>query len=438
MSVGELIIYPGPMYSGKCLGKGTPVIVKDEDRLMTIPVEEVMVGDTLVGPCNTVQKVISLTKGVGELYLVRQASGEDYVVNSDHILVLKHVKTGRTIDISIADYLKLCKLYPIFREEWKGVCSAVEGRYVRVAISASQFGTTLASMVGTDREDLFSISKRRMISTFGERQSMLNSIFQEGTYNGILVKTQRVVDSIVALARSVGIAPIVTVRDSGWIVKLPDVQRDDTYDITVEPYGEGEYYGFTLDGNGRFLLGDYTVTHNTTELMRVIHIDAAMGERVLYINHAMDTRSEDCVSTHSSILKTSTDEITYISSSTLKDVNVTGYSVIGIDESQFFDDLVEAVTEWVDGLGKRVIVVGLSGNCVRKPMGHILELIPLATEVHLLHSMCKRCAERGERVKAPFTKRLGKQLDDPSKITAESIGGADKYVSLCRKCYLSD
>jgi len=31
----------------------------------------------------------------------------------------------------------------------------------------------------------------------------------------------------------------------------------------VEPDGEGDYYGFTLDGNGRFLLADGTVTHNT-------------------------------------------------------------------------------------------------------------------------------------------------------------------------------
>lgn len=29
------------------------------------------------------------------------------------------------------------------------------------------------------------------------------------------------------------------------------------------PIGDGEYYGFTLDGDGRFLLGDFTVTHNT-------------------------------------------------------------------------------------------------------------------------------------------------------------------------------
>jgi hypothetical protein len=33
--------------------------------------------------------------------------------------------------------------------------------------------------------------------------------------------------------------------------------------ISVEPIGAGEYAGFTLDGDGRFLLGDFTVTHNT-------------------------------------------------------------------------------------------------------------------------------------------------------------------------------
>lgn len=34
--------------------------------------------------------------------------------------------------------------------------------------------------------------------------------------------------------------------------------------ITVEYIGEGRYYGFELDGNHRFLLGDFTVTHNTS------------------------------------------------------------------------------------------------------------------------------------------------------------------------------
>ena len=33
--------------------------------------------------------------------------------------------------------------------------------------------------------------------------------------------------------------------------------------FSVKPLGRGRYYGFTLDGNGRYLLPDFTVTHNT-------------------------------------------------------------------------------------------------------------------------------------------------------------------------------
>jgi hypothetical protein len=33
--------------------------------------------------------------------------------------------------------------------------------------------------------------------------------------------------------------------------------------FSVEAFGEGDYYGFTLDGDGRYLMGDFTVTHNS-------------------------------------------------------------------------------------------------------------------------------------------------------------------------------
>jgi superfamily II DNA or RNA helicase len=38
----------------------------------------------------------------------------------------------------------------------------------------------------------------------------------------------------------------------------------------VESIGEGDYAGFTLEGDGRFLLGDFTVTHNTVYTCAVI------------------------------------------------------------------------------------------------------------------------------------------------------------------------
>jgi len=40
----------------------------------------------------------------------------------------------------------------------------------------------------------------------------------------------------------------------------------------VEYIGTGNYYGFTLDGNGRFLLGDFTITHNTTTVVEAVKL----------------------------------------------------------------------------------------------------------------------------------------------------------------------
>lgn len=45
--------------------------------------------------------------------------------------------------------------------------------------------------------------------------------------------------------------------------------------------GEGEYFGFTLDGDGRFLLGDFTVTHNTTTIIEAVRRIIGRGDILL-------------------------------------------------------------------------------------------------------------------------------------------------------------
>lgn len=42
--------------------------------------------------------------------------------------------------------------------------------------------------------------------------------------------------------------------------------------IKIKYIGIGEYYGFTIDGNRRFLLGDFTVTHNTVLALKIISL----------------------------------------------------------------------------------------------------------------------------------------------------------------------
>ena len=55
------------------------------------------------------------------------------------------------------------------------------------------------------------------------------------------------------------------------------------FDVT--PIGVGEYAGFELDGDGRFLLGDFTVTHNTVCAAVIIRNAIAKGKRVLFLAH---------------------------------------------------------------------------------------------------------------------------------------------------------
>ncbi len=49
--------------------------------------------------------------------------------------------------------------------------------------------------------------------------------------------------------------------------------------IKIEPTGEDDYFGFELDGNGRFLLNDFTVTHNSTTTGHLIFKLGGLGAR---------------------------------------------------------------------------------------------------------------------------------------------------------------
>ncbi len=56
--------------------------------------------------------------------------------------------------------------------------------------------------------------------------------------------------------------------------------------LKVTPLEAGQYFGFTLDGDGRFLLGDFTVTHNTELAVAIIKaLNGPMPRRCLFLVH---------------------------------------------------------------------------------------------------------------------------------------------------------
>ncbi|KAJ2807052.1 eukaryotic translation initiation factor 5B [Coemansia guatemalensis] len=53
---------------------------------------------------------------------------------------------------------------------------------------------------------------------------------------------------------------------------------NNSWRFTIEETGHGEYFGFTLDGNSRVLLGDCTVSHNTKVLDKIRQTNVQAGE----------------------------------------------------------------------------------------------------------------------------------------------------------------
>jgi thymidine kinase len=170
----------------------------------------------------------------------------------------------------------------------------------------------------------------------------------------------------------------------------------------------------------------------TTSLIRKLNIYGEMNLRVLYVNHSIDNRSDEDFSTHNSAI-TKLGNISHSMKISKLEENfetLCDYDVIGIDESQFFPDLKEAVLRLVDDMNKIVIVAGLSGDYQKKPFGQIIDLVPHADEITKLKPFCSWCAKTHKRFRdAHFTYRL---IAGESQIL---IGGRDQYIPVCRECY---
>ena len=169
------------------------------------------------------------------------------------------------------------------------------------------------------------------------------------------------------------------------------------------------------------------------------HILETVGYAVrgLYVNSSFDIRSETSFSTHNTTLDISAlrnlnaDMVKVGSLSEISDEQASKYEVVVLDESQFYPDLPEVVTRWVENLGIDVYVLGLSGDYKRKNFGRIHELLALADDVKMLRdTLCEVCALKKIRTPALFTHRR----EDLSREQVEV--GSSNYMPVCRGCYV--
>lgn len=226
--------------SGKCFKKDTPILMYDGTIKL---VQNIKVGDQVMGDDSTPRNVMSLGRGSDEMFdIIPQDGTEKYTVNSEHILVLKDAQ-GTIHHMEVKDYLKSNKA------NFKGYRAPID-------FSAQSY------IPNKDAYEL-GINHTGMIPL-----SYLNMNIENRTLflKGVLDKLKR---TLVEIDEDVALNIVFFARSAGYYASLNETglhvmqQKDLTYDIIVESVGWGDYYGFTVDGNHRFLLGDFSVTHNT-------------------------------------------------------------------------------------------------------------------------------------------------------------------------------
>lgn len=298
----------GPPGHGKCLGKNTPVIMYDGSIKM---VQNIKVGDAIMGDDSTPRKILSTCTGKETMYKIHQSYGDDYIVNESHILSLKLIKNPKIKykekTIEVIWFTKEQKNKKIFRyslfnkaksflktlpkksiidinvteyinksNEWK---KAYKGFKVRldfieqnVELDPYILGLWLG---GNDKQivnncdlienkhipNIYKINSKRV------RLCLLSGILDAKRYlynNQIIEKSKKLANDILFLIRSLGFYAIMKKIKDYYIIILKKNQTDQlVYEIKVEKLDIDDYYGFKIDGNHRFLLGDFTVTHNT-------------------------------------------------------------------------------------------------------------------------------------------------------------------------------
>lgn len=133
---GEAVLICG-MRGGKCNRKGTPILMSDG----TIKkIEDIKVGDKVMGPDSHPRVVLHTTEGTSELFEIQQSCADTYVVNDAHILSLKKADSvaggmgssrgvevrykdePNIVNIGIKDYIAKSKKWKYFFRGYKAGC----------------------------------------------------------------------------------------------------------------------------------------------------------------------------------------------------------------------------------------------------------------------------------------------------------------------------
>ena len=331
-----------------CHIKGTKILMYDGS---VKNVEDIKVGDVIMGDDNTERTVLELYNGLDQLYKITLSNGDYQIVNSCHPVYFRiydknngiyteHTLTAPEL-MKVNNLNKNCYIpkavlkfqyksvavNPYFLGLWLGngdsakldvttankeVLNWLSDNYEGITENLNKSGTcktfhlinkthtynklfndldlfnnkhipndykinsseiqlqVIAGLIdssGTynDKKNFFKIIQR------GNQKHILKDIKFMCESNGLMCslfsktdKKNKILYYILKISGNLSVLPTKTVRKNSTGYNSFNSSGYQTgYTFKVEPYKEDEYYGFTVDKNHLFVLGDLTITHNT-------------------------------------------------------------------------------------------------------------------------------------------------------------------------------
>ena len=168
----------------------------------------------------------------------------------------------------------------------------------------------------------------------------------------------------------------------------------------------------------------------TEELIRRLRRAQIAKQNVAIFKHAVDNRYDiECVTSHNGIKLNAhaIDNTIFITEQTEKNK----YTVVGIDEAQFFgSDIITTVCDLVDN-GTRVIVAGLDLDFRSIPFGSMPTLLSIADKITKLQAICTLCGADANHTQRLINKKPAK-FNEPIVL----VGAEEHHTARCRNCYI--
>lgn len=318
---GHKLVIIGKPGTGKCLGFGTPILMYNGEIK---EVQNIKAGDILMGDDSTPRNVLTTCIGKESMYKIEQSNGMSYVANSPHILCLKD-NSNNIVEMTVADYIN-----NINKDNLKGYKVDVEFDYKYINVNPYVLGTchklrNLNVSIDDIKTSIFNhleFLKNNFRVNINNLHNYTNVIYKQlyednmnsykfnsknvrndylsgllDFYNIVAYKHNGIYcyrlnlqlnndDKFIIESLGINIKYLNDDNESYYLlfgtnlnslnrkisnnINFNNIDNLSSINITLDSI-EDYYYGFQIDGNGRFLLADFTVTHNTNLISSLLH-----------------------------------------------------------------------------------------------------------------------------------------------------------------------